>query len=264
MSAAALLARRLLAGIAALASGVAFAAAVNDNRELTLIPIAALLVAAVAVHSSRLGPQLVARAAWWSSFALGVVLCLLGGRGERHAGIGLTLACGGALLLVGHRELGAAGERGGYVPAAFRSSLLLLMVLALADAQTFLLLGGLTMNKSGMDDAPGGLLLVAASALYLAGFVGLYRLALWGAIVNVVTSGAALLAFGPLEVSVTSDVRPVILTLAAVHVLAASPMLVSALLKRPLPQASPRVRALGASAVVAVVGLSSVLFALNR
>ena len=93
--------------------------------------------------------------------------------------------------------------------------------------------------------------------LYGVGFVGLYRLAPWGAILNALTSVIVFLLALSSPNGLDSAIRTIILILTGVHALAAAPMLVSLFTGLRLPQASPRVRArLGAAIILCVVAVS--------
>ncbi len=182
-------ARKVLVGAAGVLGGVCLISGVggSGDHEL-LLPMIELIVAAVLVHVPALGPQLGARAVWWSNLGLGAIICWVSNPNSSHSApaFAFVVLCAIALLGVGRQGLGEAGERGGYAPAAFRSSLLLLMVLALADAQTFLLFVILILKDS---DATGTILLLGpASALYVVGFLALYRLRPWGVVLNALTS----------------------------------------------------------------------------
>src|SRR5262245_28680633 len=132
--------RKLTAGALGLVAACALRAAA-DEWPIVSIPLALLIVSAIVVHLVKLGPQLLARAVWWSSLASGVLLAVAGPQRDSDCGLVMAVACGAALLVIGRKGLAEASESAGYAPAAFRSSLLLLMVFALADAQTFLLFG---------------------------------------------------------------------------------------------------------------------------
>jgi hypothetical protein len=217
------------------------------------LPMGLVLVSGAVVAVPRLGPQLAARAIWWSNLALGAVLALLGGSHERDAGAVLALACGGALLAIGRKGLAEASEREGYAPAAFRSSLLLLMVFALADAQTFLLFGIVSITAQVAGDHPVGPVLVALGVAYVVGFVGLYRMKLWAALLD---AGVSLLALVSIPFLIPAHDREVMLFLALVaasHCLVAAPMLASLVTGRPLPALAPGARLIGQ--VVAISGL---------
>jgi hypothetical protein len=250
--------RRLLVGMAGALGGVVFITLLHNKSSGELaIPVLALFVAAVVIHLPSLGAQLLARAVWWANLGLGAIVCVLGGHTARPAGLMLAVACGFALLAVGKEGLGEAGEREGYAPAAFRSSLLLLMVLALADAQTFLLFTVLAYNDRDYA-LPTLMLLAPATVAYGVGFVGLYRLAPWGAVLNALTSAVVfILALSQLS-GMDSGLRTIVLTLTGVHALATAPMLLSLFTGVRLPQTSPRLRErLAIAVVLGVVAVST-------
>lgn len=253
------LARRLLAGICGVVAGVTFTAMLSDHeRVLAAIPMGFLLVAAVAVHLPKLGPQLVARAAWWSSLALGVLICVTSRSREGWSGLVMTFTTGLALLLVGQKGLDEAGQRSGYAPAAFRTSLLLLMIFTLADAQTVGLfaLAGLTMDH---QETREGLCLLVGALGFVGAFIGLYRVALWGAVLSIVTSvgvAASTLFSGRL---LEGSFRGFVLLLCALQIAVALPMVVSVLSGRKLPTPSPRLRGWAASSIIVLLVALSVL-----
>lgn len=245
--------RKAVAGGLGAAAALGLVAAAPREWWKVALPIGLLLASGAVVAVPRLGPQLAARAIWWSNLALGAVLALLGGRSERDAGAVLALACGGALLVIGRKGLAEAGEREGFAPAAFRSSLLLLMVFALADAQTFLLFGIVSMMGRVAGDHPVGPVLVAFGVAYVVGFVGLYRVKLWAALLD---AGVSLLALVSIPFLLPVNDREIMLFLALVaasHCLVATPMLASLVTGRPLPALAPGARRIGQ--VVAIGGL---------
>lgn len=246
--------RKWVAGLAGVAAAVRLLV-LAEGYPTVYVPVIGLVAAAIAVHFAGLGPQLFARAVWWSNLGLGAILCIIdGGRTEREGGLVFAVACALALVVIGRKGLAEAGERAAYVPAAFRGSLLLLMVLALADAQTFLLFTAVAVDKSEGQ----AILPAAASACFVAGFVGLYRLRLWGAVVNGVTAVVVIALVSAGMMHVHRDIDPVMVVLCAVQLLAAAPMLAAVALGRPLPAALPagaRFRAVGVhAAILAVVG----------
>ncbi len=213
-----------------------------------LIPVLGLLTGAVAIQVSRLDAQLLARAVWWSNLGLGVTLCVLGNIREREAGIAVAITCGLALLVAGKGTPREAEARARFMPAALRSSLLLLLVLALADAQTFALFGAASLDRT----VAGVVFLVAAAAL-LGGFVLLLRLSFAGLLVNV-GACALLLVFALLgSANIKGSLRAVTAVLCAVHLACASPALLSFASKRPLPSLGPRAR--DVATTIAVVGM---------
>lgn len=254
--------RKLLAGAAGLVSAVYFVVEVGDMRDLALlaVPVGGPLVAAMLVHRPTLGPQLVARAVWWSSLALGVLLCVVGSGSDSRLGFAMTLACGAALLIIGRKGLAEASERAAFMPAAFRSSLLLLMVLAVADAQSLALFAVVDHNKdSGRALVP----LVVSAIAFTAGFIGLYRLALWGAFLNFAVALALFLVTASGAIRLTSHLDVMISMLMGVHVLVAAPVIVGVLRQKPLPSLPQPVRAVLAPVAIAilmVIGISAKLY----
>jgi len=235
-----------VAGLAALASVVPLLVKVGGDEPTVWIPAVFLLVAAVVVHVPRLGLQLLARAGWWSNLALGMILTLMGSDGELRSGASLAVGCGVALLVAGP-GLAAASERDGFAPAQSRTALLVLMVLALADAQTFALFGAI-------EDHPAGFVLLALAAAYVGGFVGLVRLAAWGPVVTTATSVVALVVFGLRLVRVDKDFVPVIVALASLQILAGGTVLLAAVRGRPLlPPLPARLRGRAGVAVIALL-----------
>jgi hypothetical protein len=218
-------------------------------------------VAAGLVHEARLGPQLVARAAWWSSLVVGELLTIIGGPSEKNWGFVLLLLCGAALLFAGGRGLAEAEERETRAPAAFRSSLLLLMVLAIADAQTFLLMGMLGFSH---DCPMDGWALSIAGLVLCVGFVGLYRLAVWGAVVNAVACVAVLVLDIGGALRWDGD-QGAVAVLAGLQVVSAAPMLLALAIGRPLPRLQRRqqgaafVVLLGALVLVGALGVVGLL-----
>lgn len=242
--------RVVLTGVASLVAVVGGAYALSplggeSFHWFLMMPIVGLLAAALVSPLAALEAQLFARAVQWSNLGLGVVLTLLGSARERDRGVLLALSCGAALLALGRAGLAESERRAKFVPAAFRSSLLLLMVLALADAQTFGLFGAAVFH----DSAVLGMLLMVAAAGLAVGFVLLMRLSLVGLLVNVAA------CFGVLALTAAASrldqLRGVLATLAALHVLVAAPTLISAARGRTVGVAlSPRARSLGATAAI--------------
>jgi hypothetical protein len=247
--------RRLATSGAGLMGGLALVL-FEKGEPAVLIPTVFLALAALAIHAPRLGPQLFARAVWWANLGLGTILCLLGSDTEARIGIWLSIGSGAALLGIGRQGLVEAEERSGYLPAAHRASLLLLMVLAMADAQTFLLMGALELDNSSRGLS--GLFMFAVGALFVVGFVGLYRLAPWGALVTAGTSLVTFVVVGAEVIRVDSDFFEIVLVLTVVQMLATAPMLIAMVSGRSiLPPLPARSRELAAGSVVLLlIGVS--------
>jgi hypothetical protein len=249
-------ARALIASIVAVVGAVSFRIAMSTNEATIYIPVVAIIIGALVIHLRPLGAQLLGRALFWSNFILGTLLCLIGSGSERWSGFGLLFGCGFALVLVERRALTEAADDRGFRPAAFAGTIELLMVLALADAQTCLLLGVI-----GKADGYWGFF-VGALALVI-GFVGLYRLALWGVVVTMST--ATLLALSMFAgVFRLNDAQVPLGIVFAAQVLAPLPMLWSLVTKQQLPRPNPRFRSAVVSIFIVFVMIVSAVVAVSH
>lgn len=138
---------------------------------------------------------------------------------------------------------------------AYRNMLLLLMVLALADAQTFTVFGLVTLEG---ESARWSLFLFGAAVALVVGFVGLFRLALWGVLVNVVTCAVVLVACLLFFDDARRTLRQSVVILGAVHVLVGAPVIVAVLKGARIPSLPARVRAFAmTSGIVLLVALAA-------
>jgi hypothetical protein len=216
-----------------------------------------LILAAIVIHRAALAQQLLARAVWWSALALGTVLCVTGNGRETKGGALISLGCGIALIITGRRAFEAVGGTTRNVPPALRSMLMLLMIFALADAQTFLTFASIPILKhSDIDAMPP--VFGAIGAAYVAGFVGLYRLEIWGAIVNIVTSFVAVGVLTMTNVADSWELRDFLLVICSLHIVTALPVTIAALRGKNLPSLPARARDLIATGVVGFLMLISV------
>jgi hypothetical protein len=237
------LVRRLVAGGAGVASVGALAATLSSHEKaIAFLPGILSLAAALFVHFPRVGPQLVARAVWWSNFALGVVITLIGSHDDRNHGFFMTTATAIALVAAGSRALAEATERDAFAPVAFRTTFLLLMMLTLADAQT---LGVFTVATllDGARYALATLVFTLGAVGLVVAFIGLYRLTLWGAILSVVTSlfvfvGVTFLG----HMDMKSELLIFVRLLCAVEIVVGTPMIVAVLTRKRMPELPPAVR----------------------
>jgi hypothetical protein len=156
---------------------------------------------------------------------------------------------GGALLVAGRKQLGEASVTAGYMPAALKSALMLLMVFALADAQTFLFFGTAELmdgnDKLGVPPA-----MIAIGLGYAIGFAGLFRLRVWGVLVNGALSALVLVLLYSTRLVRSEEPRTFLAILAALHLVVAAPVGFAALLGAQLPALPSRLRGWGADAVV--------------
>lgn len=243
--------RTALASVAAVAGALGFAFEVGPNRGVA-IPLVAVCVGAAAAFVPHLFAQIAARALFWSNLVLGALICILGRSSSLAFGAPLLLGCAAALLVGERRTLAEVEDARRERPAAFAGTLELLMILAIADAQTFGLFAYL--DGAGSQAAP---YYVAAAAALLVGFVGLYRLALWGVVVNMVACGLLALAVVGGIAHVDRELVLPILLLTTLQLVVPVPMIRALVTKKPSPPLPRRARAVAGSIAVAAVAVLS-------
>jgi hypothetical protein len=165
----------------------------RDLLEIALVPALALVASLVLVRRRGVGPQLLARAFWWSSL-IGGALSTVGSPGLMPLAFpAAALACGAALLALGERGLEGAHDTSRHRSLAWRGLVAALLVLACADSQ--LLLAAAMANRwTHLDEVVLALALAAS-------VVGFYRLRRWAWPATVATHVALLgaVALGGLE-----------------------------------------------------------------
>jgi hypothetical protein len=248
--------RVVLASLVAVVGAVAFRLLIHGGEPSIYIPVVAVALGAVVIHLNSLGAQLLGRALFWSNFVLGAVLCFLASGSESKSSLGLLFGCGLALVLAERRTLSEAADARGFRPAAFAGTIELLMVLALADAQTCLLLA--VVGKTAFS-----WFFYLSTLALVVGFVGLYRLALWGVVITMTTATvlSAGMLLGVLQMHEASVPFGFVF---GAQVVAPLPMLYSLATKLPLPQLNPRFRSKAASAFILAVMLLGLIACLGR
>jgi hypothetical protein len=236
-----------LSGLVGAAIFARFVLGVPSAKPPAYIPVVALVVAALVSQLRGLGAQLLARGLWWSNLVLGIVFTVTSHNDEIHLGAALATCCALALILADRRALAEASEGAGFRPVAYTGTLQLLMVLALADAQTL----GLFALLIPAD--PQGIAYGLGALGLLAGFVGLYRLSVVGVGLTMATSLGLLLCLAAQPFPVDRDLRAPLMAISAVQLFVPLPMLASMALRRPLPAPPARLR--GHVANVAIVVL---------
>jgi hypothetical protein len=214
----------------------------------TSMTIAVPFVAAALVWTNRITAQLLARGAWWSMLLLGM-LAALGGRRDAGFGVFVTSCAGGALLAAGGAGL---ASRGRFAPVAFRSTLLISLVLAIADtgAVTWFGIGAATFDHTYW--------IPCIAVPMIIGVVGLVRLRTWGLIVNALTNAAIIALVHTNVLALPSPLRQMFMASAAVQLLIPLPMFVSIVRGRaPDPAAWRRTKLIvPITIIVAIVGFS--------
>ena len=133
----------------------------------------------------RLGSQLLARAFWWQTLLFGSLLFVSGSGHDFTVSVFLVLGTLTALIGAGRQGLIEAEEGSPFQPVAFRRSLLLALILALADTVALFLYAGVALQREFIS-SPWPLL--AAGCAMLVGLHGMYRLKLWGVALNLLTN----------------------------------------------------------------------------
>jgi hypothetical protein len=224
-------ARRLLAGAASLAISVPFfwaavqAPAISRKHAVFAGIIGGLpLAAALALWSTRVLAQALSRGVWWSYLVVGAFIASSSRADESHAGAYGAVCAAVALLAAGRTALDR-GTDGTFQPVAFRGTLLLSLVLALADAAALTSLGVIVPQGRG--------LLLTLGVVMAAGVVGLVRLRTWGLIVALACNAvvAALALSGTLPVS--HLLQKVFTFTALLQLVVPLPMLVALVRRRP-------------------------------
>jgi hypothetical protein len=230
---------------------------------------ALLLGASAALQLHRhVGSQLLVRAIWWSNLLLGVLIAVAGSTEERRIAAGLALATGTALLALGRRGLDGATAGGAFAPIAFRTTLTAILVMAVADFQSLVLFG--VVRASSWDHRVVSWLPLGSSALVLVAIVGIYRLRLWGLLLNFGVN-LAIAAFCLLRLfDLPLEIRVAYVASAGLQALLTLPLFVAMARGRAAPSLSPSRAAtggyaLGASAIAVMIGVAlTSAFVLDR
>jgi hypothetical protein len=220
------------------------------------MPAGLLIGAAALAHHRHTASQLLVRAVLWSNLLLAGVAAWCGNAGERPVAAALGAMTGLALLALGRRGLDAEARSGApFVPVAFRSTLVALFVMALADAQTLLLFGSLFLESRAL---PAGLVALALAALLLASIVGIYLLRVWGLLLNAAACAAVIVCTAAGVFHLPGVLNGALLVSAAVQLVFATPLFVAlatgAGAARKPPRLSRPMLWLSSAVVVALIG----------
>lgn len=179
------------------------------------LPLAMMLVGLLAsaglIWSKHLGPQLLARAAWWAALVFGslglVLLMIFSGQGSIAPEHRVTrtlwqeiarlapmasVALGGLVALLGAGRLGLEAKSKWFDPRQGRGALMASLILGVSDASTLAVMGTLLALNGKYAQAWGPGL---AAAVMFGALWGLYRLRVWGLvavmIANIAIAGLA-------------------------------------------------------------------------
>jgi hypothetical protein len=250
--------------VVSIGSVVAAVGFVFTNRSTPLalwLPAGLLLGAAALVWRGHLGSELMVRAVLWSNLVLGFMVAVVGMPHEQLQGGLITFGTGIALLVLGRGGLERPSES--FSPAAFRGSLVLALVMALADTQSLALFAAVQLERARPEAAYP--LLACAGSMVLA-LVGLYRLRLWGLVLNIVANVAiaGLALTGRLDMP--DEMAWVLATTALIQLALPLPLVVALVRGRPPAEgrASRLADALVPAVIVAMLGVAACGLAFGR
>lgn len=256
--------RRGLAVVAGLGVAARFGAEIGRDVSWVLYGYVAVVAAAsLASLRGSVAAQLGARSVWWANLLLGALIAASSTHSERVFGAHLAILSGAAILAAGRRGLDAADDDAGFVPKAFRTTLLAVMVMGLADALTLGLFGamGLATTHARWEDHGqfARAVPLAIAATLALGFVGLLRLRFWGLLLDLAADGAILVALGLSALDLPIPLKLALGATAALKFALVTPLFVAIARGR-----APETRALspwgvhlGTAAVLGLVGLAS-------
>jgi hypothetical protein len=190
------------------------------------LPTGLLVAAAALSHHRALASQLLARAVLWSNLILGSIIAIVGSGRERPIAWVLAATTAAALALLGRRGL---DNQGRFVPVAFRRTLLALLVMALADAQTLIFFGALHAEFSELRVLPRTLPLLALAVALLAGVWGVFRLRVWGLLLHAAACAALAAATLGDAIAVPRELALALAATAAAQLVLAAPLALAVL-----------------------------------
>ena len=176
--------------------------------------VAAPAAAGGAIWTRILALQLLARATWWVLLLYAGFILATGATDGRVIAIAVASAC--ALLAAGRVDLD--GDAGRFKPGAFRGTLTVMLVLAMADAGSFAWIALIRMVDGHIP------LMIVFVPPMIAAVIGLLRLRTWGLLVSVACNVVvAVLAAADL-LGVADKVRWIFIGSAVVQLLIPLPM----------------------------------------
>jgi hypothetical protein len=195
---------------------------------------------------------------------LGLLLSILGGSSEMTCGAVMALASGASLLLAGRAGL-TSDAPSRFSPIAYRGSLMLALIMAMADAEVLLLWGGLALEQNYHCSVGEVGALFACSAAMIVAVYGLYSLKVWGLALNIAANIVIAVLAVTRSIPIPRDGEWGLVATAAVQLVLPIPLLVAFFRKtKPRPLRTSSWRYLVASAVVVVLMVVAGASALTR
>jgi hypothetical protein len=249
--------RKALASLSSLGLALALLWSLRTEslRGPEVVPFAMMVLmpvlAAAVIWSGRVGAQLLARGVWWSFLLFGALVCATTRPSSSDAeAVWLALPAAAALLLAGSSGLDA--RTGRFQPVAFRGTLVLALILAIADTASFSWFGAL----NATFEKHGGLLLMVVPMA--AGVIGLLRLRTWGLLVSLACNVLVVVLSLTGVLELPRVLRILYVSSAALQLVVPIPMIVAIVRRRPpAPDGWRRTkRAVSTSVIVAIAALS--------
>jgi hypothetical protein len=246
--------RRAIACLASLALGARMYLAFHDagdggggaSKLFVLATIAVPVIAAALVWIRRLPAQLLARGTWWSLLLGATLVACTVPEGQRF-GAFVATACAVALIAAGRTGL----ESPRFAPVAFRGTLIVALVLAMADTGAY---GWFGAGNAVYEHSWSVLMMVPPM---IAAVIGLLRLRTWGLLVSVATNLAVVVLASTGALDLPTPIRQLFIASALLQLVIPLPMIVSIVRRRPpSPDAWQRTRTI--VPIVAIAALATV------
>ena len=221
-----------------------------------LLLMSAPLLAAVSIASRRVGFQLLARGIWWSFLLLGgLIAAMIGLEDDGKSGYPCLFTVANAFCLLAVGTTGLDDDGGRFRPAAFRGTLLLAMVLAIADSVTLLWIG----SAQAVDARAFGALFLVPGMIV--GVIGLLRLRTWGLLISLTCNVLVAILASTGVLNLPAELRWLLVSTAIAQLLVPVPMWIAIARRRlPPPERFRRLKRVVSTAVIAGIAASSVYF----
>jgi hypothetical protein len=257
----ALILRRVLASAASLVAAAVFVYLLRHERLRGLqwlAPIALMgapVLAAAAIWIRRVALQLLARGIWWSLLLLGGLIAFVAGTTGAGVAFGCHLALASAVSLLAAGATGLDEDGGRFRPVAFRGTLMLALVLAIADTATLVWFG----LAQAVDERIFRALWLVPPMV--AGVVGLLRMRTWGLLLSLTCNLLVAVLASTRVLIFPYQLRWLLVATAIVQLLIPIPIWVSIARGRlPPPDRWRRAKRIASAAVIAGIAVVSVYF----
>ena len=198
----------------------------GDGAASKLFVLATICVPAVAgalIWLRMLPAQLLARGTWWA-LLLGTTLIACTAPPYLQV-LGAFNAAAAAIALIAVGRTGLESPR--FTPVAFRSTLLVALVLAMADTGAYAWFGA---GNAVYDHSWSVLMMVPPM---IAAVLGLLRLRTWGLMVSVATNLAVVVLASAGALNLPTPIRQLFIASALLQLIIPLPMIVSIVRRRP-------------------------------